>query len=207
MLIIDLKVIIMRKGLLALTIVLIIVFGFLMGKYIYETLNVNDNSNTEIYKANRIANEATPKTGDEDDIKEVNAKEEKVSPNAKVITSIYYDECGHTVKTSKTIENQYINLTKEELSEELEDFEIQEFTPEEITLYKEEEGICNEHYILRDKDGYVAIYNLDTEENEILENVTEIGVQFLPLTDLEKIKGGLRVYGRENLNRLLEDFE
>lgn len=197
----------MKKGLLALTIILIIVFGFLMGKYVYETLSINNNSNNEMYKANRIVNEATPKTSNEDEVKEANANEGKISPNAQVITNIYYDECGHTVKTSKTIENKYINLTEEELSKELKDFEIQEFTAEKITLYKKENGICNEHYILRDKDGYVAIYNLDTEENEILENVTEIGVQFLPLTDSEKIKGGLKVYGRENLNRLLEDFE
>lgn len=197
----------MKKGLLALTIILIIVFGFLMGKYIYQTLSINNNYNTEMYKANRIANGATPKVKDEDETKETNAKEKKVSPNAKVTTNIYYDECGHTVTTSKIIENKYINLTEDELAEELEDFEIQEFDSEEITLYKEESGICNEHYILKDKDGYVAIYNLDTEENEILENVTEIGVQFLPLTDSEKIKGGLKVYGRENLNRLLEDFE
>lgn len=197
----------MKKGLLALTIILIIVFGFLMGKYVYETLSIDNSSNTEMYKANKIANEATPKIRDEDEIKEANAKEKKVSPNAKVITNIYYDECGHTVKTSKTIESEYINLTEEELAEELESFEIQEFDPEEITLYKKENGICNEHYILKDKDGYVAIYNLDSEEKEVLENVTEIGVQFLPLTDSEKIKGGLKVYGRENLNRLLEDFE
>lgn len=197
----------MKRGLLALTIVLIILFGFLMGKYIYETLSIDNSSNTEMYKANKIASEASPKIKDEDEAKEANAKEDKISPNAKVITNIYYDECGHTVRTSKTIENEYINLTEEELSEELEDFEIQEFSSEEITLYKKETGICNEHYILKDLDGYVAIYNLDTEENEILEYVTEIGVQFLPLTDSEKIKGGLKVYGRENLNRLLEDFE
>ncbi len=197
----------MKRGLLALTIILIIIFGFLMGKYIYETLSIDDSPNTEIYKPNKIANETPNKANDEDEVKEANSEEKKISPNAKVITNIYYDECGHTVKTSKAIENEYINLTEEEFAEELDNFEIQEFSNEEITLYKEEEGICNEHYILKDMDGYVAIYNLDSEEKEVLENVTEIGVQFLPLTDSEKIKGGLRIYGRENLNRLLEDFE
>lgn len=197
----------MKKRLLVLTVILIIIFGFLMGKYIYKTLSSSDSYNAEIYKSNKIASETPNKVNDDDEVKETNAKEKKISPNAKVITNIFYNECGHTVKTSKTIENEYINLTEEEFAEELKDFEIEEFEPEEITIYKEEDGICNEHYILKDMDGYVAIYNLDSEENEVLETVTEIGVEFLPLTDSEKIKGGLKVYGRENLNRLLEDFE
>ena len=45
-----------------------------------------------------------------------------------------------------------INLTKEELAEECMGWEIKAFEPEEISLYKEETGICNEHYIIKEKE-------------------------------------------------------
>lgn len=197
----------MKKWLLALTIVLIIIFSFLIGKYLYKLLTLEDNSNIELAKAEEIEDECTAEYEYFENIEIANAKEEKVSPNATLTKNIYYDKCGHTIKDTSTIENKYINLNKEELAEELNDWEIKQFSPNEITLYKQEDGICNEHYIVKEKDKVVAIYSLDENENEKLENVTEIGVQFLPLTDSEKLKGGIRVYGKDNLNSLLEDFE
>ncbi len=197
----------MKKALLAIIVILIIVFGFLVGKYIYKISTFEDNSNVEIAKSEKIEDECTAEYEYLEEIKEANAKKEKVSPNAKLTTNIYYDECGHTTKRTSNIENKYINLTEEELAEEYNNWEIKEFTPEEITLYKEEEGICDEHYIVRQKDGLVAVYSLDNKEKETLIETTEISTEFLPLTDSEKLKGGIRVYGRENLNSLLEDFE
>lgn len=161
----------------------------------------------DIAKVEKIEDECTLEYEHLEEIEQANAKEEKVSPNAKLITNIYYDECGHTVKKTSSIENKYINLTKEELAEEYKEWEIKEFTPEEIILYKEENGICNEHYIVGEKDGYVAIYSLDSNEEETLKEITEISTNFLPNTDIAKLQGGIKVYGRENLNSVLEDFE
>lgn len=197
----------MRKGLLALTIILILVFSFFIGRYIYKMATLEEIPSEDIAKVEKIEDECTLEYEHLEEIEQANAKEEKVSPNAKLITNIYYDECGHTVKKTSSIENKYINLTKEELAEEYKEWEIKEFTPEEIILYKEENGICNEHYIVGEKDGYVAIYSLDSNEEETLKEITEISTNFLPNTDIAKLQGGIKVYGRENLNSVLEDFE
>lgn len=197
----------MKKWLLAVVIILIIVFGFLVGRYLYKLSITEDNFNSQIAESEKIEDECTLKYENSEKIKEANAKAKKVSPNAKLITNIYYEECGHTVKRTNTIENKYINLTEEELAEEYDDWEIKKFTPEEIIIQKEEKGICNEHYIVKEKDGYIAVYSLDNEEEETIDFITEISVQFLPLTDSEKLKTGIRVYGKDNLNSLLEDFE
>lgn len=197
----------MRKGLLALTIILILVFSFFIGRYIYKIATLEEIPSEDIAKVEKIEDECTLEYEHLEEIEQANAKEEKVSPNAKLITNIYYDECGHTVKKTSSIENKYINLTKEELAEEYKEWEIKEFSPEEITLYKEENGICNEHYIVKDNDGFIAVYSLDSNEKETLKEITEIATNFLPNTDIAKLKGGIKVYGRENLNSVLEDFE
>ncbi len=197
----------MRKGLLALSILLILVFSFLIGMYIYKIATLEEPQDMEIAKAEEIEDECTLEYEHLEEIEQANAKEEKVSPNAKLTTNIYYDECGHTVKKTSNIENKYINLNKDELSEEYQDWEIKEFSPENIILYKEEKGICNEHYILKDNDGFIAVYSLDSNEKETLKEITEISTNFLPNTDIAKLQGGIKVYGRENLNSVLEDFE
>ena len=197
----------MKKGILALTIILIIVFCFLIGHYIYKITTIDENPNTEIATVENIEHECTAEYEYYEEIEEANAKQEKVSPNAKLVTNIYYDECGHTIKRTSTIDNTYINLTKEELAKEYKEWEIKEFSSDEIVLYKEADGICNEHYIVRDKEGFVAIYSLDSKENETLEEITEISTGFLTITDLGKLQGGIKLYGRENLNSLLEDLE
>ena len=197
----------MKKGILVVVLLLIIVFGFLMGRYIYKISTLENNSNIEIAENKKIEDECTLEYEHLEEIKQANAKEEKVSPNAKLITSIYYNECGHTTKRTSLIEDKYINLTKEELQKEYKDWEIKEFAPDEITIYKTKDGICNEHYIVKDVDGYVTIYSLDENENETLQETTEISTAFLTTTDIARLKGGMQIYGRENLNSLLEDLE
>ena len=197
----------MKKGILVIVLLLIIVFGFLVGRYIYKISTLEDNSNVKIAENKKIEDECTLEYERLEEIKQANANEEKISPNAKLITNIYYNECGHTVKTISDIENKYINLNKEEFQEEYKDWEIKEFLPEKITIYKESEGICNEHYLVKDIDGYVTVYSLDKNENETLKETTEISTTFLTTTDLARLKGGIRLYGKENLNSLLEDLE
>ena len=197
----------MKKAILAIILLLIIVFGFLIGRYIYKISALENNSNIEIAENKKIEDECTLEYELLEEIKQANANEEKISPNAKLITNIYYNECGHTVKTISDIENKYINLNKEEFQEEYKDWEIKEFLPERITIYKESEGICNEHYLVKDIDGYVTVYSLDKNENETLKETTEISTTFLTTTDLARLKGGIRLYGKENLNSLLEDLE
>ncbi len=197
----------MKKGLLILILILIIIFGFLLGKYIYKLATIKNEFDMKIAEVENIEDECTAEYEYIEEIKQTNAKEEKISPNAKLITNIYYNTCGHTVKNVTNIENKYINLNEEQFAKEFSNWEVKEFSSEEITIYKEEKGICGEHYKVKDKEGLVAIYALDENENETLKKVTEIATQFLPLTDSEKLKGGILVCGKENLNSLLEDFE
>lgn len=197
----------MKRWLFALVVILIIVFGFFAGKYIYKITTMEDDSDLEIAETKKIEDECTLEYERLEEIEQTNANEEKVSPNAKLITNIYYNECGHTVKRTSDIESRYINLLEEDFIQEFNDWEIKEFSSEEIILYKENPGICNEHYVVKEKDGYIAVYSLDNNEKETLEDITEISTLFLPTTDIAKLQGGIKVYGRENLNSVLEDFE
>ena len=105
------------------------------------------------------------------------------------------------------IEDAVVNMTEQELREKFYEWEIQKFTPTEIVLYKELDGFCNEHFLLKEKDGYIAIYKLDENNNSELFKTTEISIEYLAEEDLENIKQGIKIYTKRELNKTLEDFE
>ena len=195
----------MRNFLLFATIIIFVLFGFCCGYYMYK-----DNSKSTVKEQYNLELSSVSKEKNEEfkiEIIETNANEEKVSPNATLVIKKYYKECGHTTKDYAEIPEEMVNMNKDELSKELPEWEIMDFSSDEIVVFKEIEGICDEHYVLKEKDGNVAIYRLDANNNEILSEMTEISTQYLTDNDLEKLEQGIRAIGREELNSILEDYE
>ena len=138
---------------------------------------------------------------------EVNAGTIKVSPNTSITFEICYKDCNHIVVKKEKAEKDIVNLTQEEIQLKYKDWSIKEFTTENIILYKENEGICNEHYVLKQENGYIVVYEIDKEKKEKLLKITDISTKYLPESDLLEIGNGLAVYTRKELNRILEDYE
>ena len=74
-------------------------------------------------------------------------------------------------------------------------------------LYKEVNEFCNEHYILKEKDGNIVIFKLDNNNNERFLEDTQIAIEYLTQEDLERIKQGITIYTKKELNKTIEDFE
>ena len=62
-------------------------------------------------------------------------------------------------------------------------------------------------YILKEYNESIAIYVLDENGKEHLRETTQILTKYLPEIDKEKLKIGIRVVGKEKLNKALEDYE
>ncbi len=100
-----------------------------------------------------------------------------------------------------------VNLSKSEIEEKYKDYKVESFATNEVILTQEKQGNCQEHYLVKDKEGQVAIYQLleDGTEKEI--EVTGITTEYLPETDKITIEKGILINGKQNLNQLIEDFE
>lgn len=186
-----------------------IILGFLTGLYLYK-INQIDYSETEIV-AETIEDDCTAiaQLSDEElaDLVETNSDEEKTSPNCVITLKVYYEKCEHLIETRKNIEEAEVNMTEEELKQRFSDWELQKFTTNEIVLYKEANEFCDEHFLLKEEDGYIAIYKLDEKENAQFFQTTEISTEYLAEEDLEQIRNGIKVYTKKELNKTLEDFE
>lgn len=63
------------------------------------------------------------------------------------------------------------------------------------------------HYLLKKEENIINVYYIDESENEILYRKTNISTDYLEKDDVEKLENGIDVYGEENLNKVIEDYE
>ena len=155
-----------------------------------------------------IEDECTKEYTKETKIEAVVATKEKISANSQLILKKYFKQCDHTINEYVEMPQELVNLTKEEVQNKYNDWKVIGFEPNKVTLYKEFDDMCGEHFKLRVEEGKIVIYQLDKEGNESIYEKTNISSEYLTKTDLISIEnGGLDVYGKEELNKLIEDFE
>ena len=53
----------------------------------------------------------------------------------------------------------------------------------------------------------ISVYKIDNNNKEIFYRNTNIAVKYLAEEDKDKLKSGIKVYSKEELNAALEDFE
>ena len=153
---------------------------------------------TEEYKEEQMANQNTT---------EVSSTEEKVAANAILILKKYYTKCDHTINEYVELPQELVNLTKEQVQEKYSDWEVIGFEKGKITLYKEFDDACGEHFKLKIEDGKVVVYTVNNDGTETLYEKTNISSEYLTETDLLNMQDGLEIYGKEELNQVIEDFE
>ena len=190
----------MKKSLIIgiiITIILAIIFS--VGIYLYRNNTANIKPSEDVKLADN-ANEIN-------ELVTTSLNEVKISPNAIIKYQTKYMQCGHVVEESQNVPEYMVNLNEAETKERCSNYEIKQFNADEVILYKEEEGICKEHYILRDYNGYIAIYRLESDGKETLQEITGIVTSYLPEIDIERLNIGIRVNGKQELNQLIEDFE
>lgn len=184
--------------------IIVAVIAFVFGAYVYnkktarndEPVNIEKLSQVEEIKENSIYNEI-----------ETSTSESKVSPNAIVNEKRYYKKCDHLIRETVDIPGELVNMSEEDVKKYYAGWNIEKYTPTEITIYKEFSGICNEHYIVKKNGDVLGIYiENDDGAEEWLED-TQIEIQYLPEEDIKNFEVGVKVVGKTNLNLFLEDYE
>lgn len=96
-----------------------------------------------------------------------------------------------------------IGKTKQQLTEEMSDWNIESFSPAMVVMSKSINGNSPESYILRSKKGYVAVYY----KNGALKEVTNTPVTSLSIDEQLKLEEGVEILGNKQLIQVLENME
>lgn len=186
-------------------IILIIILGIWLGIFLYDKREVVDENTI----SNNIILQVDDKTNQLDTINtiQINGQEEKTTPNTLMVYKTYYTQCNHYINEYNDIDISAVNLTEDEIKEKNLEWDIEEFSKEQIVFTREKEDFCNQHYKLKMVDDKVVIYMLDKNDNETEYRRTDITPEYLTQEDVLKLKQGIAVYGKENLTSVLEDYE
>lgn len=196
----------MKKWGIIIAFIIIFIIAIFVGNYIYDSSNKEENTIKSENTSNSIVNQVDYSVRNDITIN-TDSEEEKISPNATLILKKHYKECDHTIKEYAEIPEEFVNLTKSEIEKEYPEWKVEKFTPLDIILIKEEEGFCNEHFILKEEQGVIIVYKIDKQGEESLYDTTGISVEYLTESDKLELKNGIKVYGKEELNSMLENYE
>lgn len=189
---------------ICLVIITIILIDYnLFGKENLESGVKKDNN----YISKTIEDECTEEYEQMQNITTVFSKEEKLSANAILILKKYYEHCDHTINEFVELPQELINMTEKEVESEYPDWEVIGFETGKLTLYKEFKDVCGEHFKLRIEEGKVVVYIVNNDGSENVYEKTNISSEYLTETDLINMQDGLEIYGKEELNQIIEDFE
>lgn len=196
------------------TIIILAVFilSTILGISIYSILSkdekIENKEPSNMYISKTIEDECTEEYIEEQNLAKVaSATEEKVSANAQLILKKYYKLCDHTINEYVELPQELVNMTKKQVQAQYPDWEIIGFEKGKIILYKEFEEVCGEHFKLKIENGKINIYIVNENGEENIYQKTNISSEYLPEIDLINMQDGLEIYGKEELNKIIEDFE
>ena len=195
----------MRKLYIVFITIILLIIGFHVGRYIYKISVIDTELLASVEKQlGDIQQEYSTryKTAVAS-----TSTSEKLSPNATLIFKTEYEKCGHTLNEYKKATTSEVNMTRSELQSKYPEWEITEFSEQEVILWQKDDSSCQQHFIIRESNGNIAVYLIKENNTEQLQQLTNISTRYLTQVDLEKLRDGIRVNGVEELNSKLEDFE
>ena len=203
----------MKRAIIILSVALVIIISVCTA-FLIKDLNKEEIEEKVDTKVSELTNEpVTDECVDEAnnfeeiEIEETNSNEEKTSPNCKLTMTRYYNECGHSIEEYTDLNNELVNKTKDEIQQVYSAWTIDKFSNDEIIISRSFDSQCGEHYIVRDKDGKVAVYLLSGDGTETELQETEISTEFLTEADKLELQNGISANGRQELNQVIENFE
>ena len=187
--------------------VVLLAIGIGFGIYTYRQDTISD---INVIDSEKLAGTQTSNFFNEqsqNELIEASSVSEKISPNAVIIEKRYYQSCDHLIRETLDIPRELINQEREELERFYSGWNVEQFSPTEIVISKEYEGMCNEHYVVKEHNGVLGIFIENDEKVQEWQEDTEIDIQYLPDEDIEEFKTGVKVVGKINLISFLENFE
>lgn len=169
---------------------LIIVTGVLIYKSIFTPLPFERNT-----EETKIAGEAVSNVASESQT--IYAKHTVLNLTEKFL-------CGHNTLSSTEIPDSFVGKTIDDIKKENPELSVTSYNEWSINAEKINNKECNNHYIIKLKNGKVISYNKNIPDITIKE--TSINLQEYLKEDIEILKNGIEVGSKEEMLEFFEDF-
>lgn len=197
----------MKNKVILIFVMILLVISIAVLSYTISNKETKQREEENIFISEEINDECTEEYAELEKTTTVSSEDEKVSANAILILKKYYQNCEHTINEYAELPQELVNMTEKEVQAQYPDWKVLGFEPNKIILYKEFEEDCGEHFKLKIENGKVVVYIVNSDGTESVFEKTNISSEYLTETDLINMQDGLEIYGKEELNQIIEDFE
>ena len=128
----------------------------------------------------------------------------KLNPGAKLIYTSHYVKCDDKIIQEEIIGDDLSGCTRDELKELKKEWEIVSFAPDEVSLIRVINDVCDNHYYIGIQDGYVALFQGIPGIKSLLIEQTDIIVDTLREDDRLILKEGLVIKDQEEFLKIRE---
>ena len=180
-----------KEWLIAILVILLLLIGIIAGIYVYK---INNLQNYNMLQDKKLAEANNNNTANLTQI--TSFSEERISPDCNLIKKQYYKSCDHILRDEQRIDTKLINYTKEQFLNEYKDWNVEEFNNNEIIIYKENDGYCDQHYTLKENSGVIGIYQINEDGKQVFKENTEIQTMYLPEEDIQRLTARNRSFRR-----------
>lgn len=138
-------------------------------------------------------------------------EENIITPNTFLEERISYTACGHVLTKIQLVDDQFINMTKKEFTNYLDEYypnkKLIAFSTRNIVIGITKNHLCENHFIVGEEEGNIAIFKINENGERILDKAfSDYPISLLMEIDQEKIIEGIIVDSEEELSDILENF-
>lgn len=196
-------------------VLVVVVIGMATGYYIgiRNSSKKPITDNEDISEGNNITEIIDNDVDDENVGSEASQIEENIiGPKTIVEYKTYFTECGHEILETTEPNKNMINMTEEDLKAYIKNnnptWKLEEFSHERVLITIEKEQLCQNHYVIGEKDGKIAVFSIDEKGEKVLEQIyNDAPISLLKEIDYEKLKKGIIIDKNEDdLLNILEDY-
>ena len=142
---------------------------------------------------------------------EILKEETIITPSTFIEERIHYTTCNHITTKVTLVENEFVNMTKKEYAEYLENNyptnKLIAFSSSKVTVGITKNHLCENHYIVGEENGIIAIFRIGENGERILDKIfTDYPISLLMEIDQQKIIEGIIVDSEDELSEILENF-
>ncbi|WMM26844.1 BofC C-terminal domain-containing protein [Tissierella sp. MB52-C2] len=135
----------------------------------------------------------------------------RISPNTFIEERIHHTACDHVITKVNAATEEFVNMNKDEIVDYLEENypnkKLISFSSSKITLGITKNHLCENHYIVGEKDDLIAIFKVNENGQRVLENVLiDHPISILMEVDQQKLIEGIVVDSEDELSEVLENF-
>lgn len=169
----------------------------------YKLTKIDDD---ELEEFKKEIEEIKERVDAENSMITVSASETKLASSAEMVIKKIYTLCGHSEINRMKIPMELVNYTEDDVKEKYPGWSIEKFGSDEMVISKEIEANCSNHYVIKESEGKIAVFEEITNDKMNFVENTEIDMSLFSAEDIDKFKKGIKVYGKEEVSSLIEDY-